>query len=434
MPGQVGQAASAVRQRLVVLLPEPGGERRSVPAAHPDQNRCATGQRPGFGQRGHGRAAPTERGGQPAGDEETLHRRGDHAQVLHALGRRAGFGQVGHGGGAGVQPDLGRDQHAAGLPRPALLRPERRRGGGRGRDRLGGVAGQHGELGDPELSLGGHQRDPGGGELLQAAARGYGRLGQQPKFDQGVRVLVIVIAKRQPGSAEGLRGLVEQAHALGESPGLDRYPGPALGDQSGQGRADPGRRYQRLVQPPPGGPEPALLGLDQGQVARALHLLRCVGFRIGEQALVDDRGVGQLSGIVQQHRPLEVKLDRPRPGDQRRGGVQVAAGRRYLAEFQADGGPAHQRVRQHVLEPATARDLTGLVEQPEGQAVIQQEPFGPGECPQRPGQGLGLIGAPSLRDQCLGGGTEPNRIGRHVVKNPPGTYHQGVGDSVQVKR
>jgi hypothetical protein len=48
----------------------------------------------------------------------------------------------------------------------------------------------------------------------------------------------------------------------------------------------------------------------------------------------------------------------------------------------------------------------------------------PGQCPQRKGQGLGLVRPPGLRHQSLGGRAEPVRVGRHVIMGPPCAYHQ----------
>ncbi len=73
-----------------------------------------------------------------------------------------------------------------------------------------------------------------------------------------------------------------------------------------------------------------------------------------------------------------------------------------------------------------ARDPAGLVEQPDGRAVVQPEPFGPGQGPQRQGQRLGLAHLPGLRDQRLGGGAEPVRVARHGVIHLPRAYHEVV--------
>ena len=48
---QVAQSPLAVRQRLAVIVPQPGREGAGKPAPQPDQDGCPAGQETGPGQR-----------------------------------------------------------------------------------------------------------------------------------------------------------------------------------------------------------------------------------------------------------------------------------------------------------------------------------------------------------------------------------------------
>ncbi len=94
MAGKVAETIPAVRQNLTVAVPQARRERQRDPAAEPDQDWRAAGQRTRAGQRGDGLAAQAKRGGQPAGHQEALHCRRRRAKRPEPPGRRSGLGQV----------------------------------------------------------------------------------------------------------------------------------------------------------------------------------------------------------------------------------------------------------------------------------------------------------------------------------------------------
>jgi hypothetical protein len=123
---------------------------------------------------------------------------------------------------------------------------------------------------------------------------------------------------------------------------------------------------------------------------------------------------------------VEIEFGQARAGDERAGGAQIALCRRDPPEFQADGGAAHQQLRQRPAETVPTCDPAGFVEQPDSRPVVQPESFGPGHRSQRQGQRLRTARPPDLGDQRLSRGPEPVRVGDHVVVGPPRTYQQAV--------
>ena len=103
---------------------------------------------------------------------------------------------------------------------------------------------------------------------------------------------------------------------------------------------------------------------------------------------------------------------------------QVAAGGCYPAEFLADGSVAHQQLAERVVEVVPPRDPAGLVEQPDGRAVIKPGTLGPGQRPQGQRRRLGLAGPPGLGNKLLGGRAVPLGVGRDVVIRLPRTYQK----------
>jgi RNA polymerase sigma factor (sigma-70 family) len=109
VPGQIREPAPAVGQRLLVLVPDAGRERTGDLAPEPDQHRCLAGQRSGPGQGGECLAAAVERGGQPPGYQEGLHRRCGGPGAGEQPGGRGGPAQLLRVPGAGPQARLGGD-------------------------------------------------------------------------------------------------------------------------------------------------------------------------------------------------------------------------------------------------------------------------------------------------------------------------------------
>lgn len=121
---------------------------------------------------------------------------------------------------------------------------------------------------------------------------------------------------------------------------------------------------------------------------------------------------------------IEFRASRPADEDCRR--AQVAAGHGYPAEFLAYVGMAHQQVAKRIVEMVPPGDPAGLVQQPDGRAVVEPGALGPGKCAQGQGQRLGLARPPGLGNQLFSRAAVLVGVGYDVIVRPPRTY-QKVG-------
>ncbi|MDQ1292697.1 MAG: hypothetical protein QG608_577, partial [Actinomycetota bacterium] len=143
------------------------------------------------------------------------------------------------------------------------------------------------------------------------------------------------------------------------------------------------------------------------------------------------RGLGQPSGVLVEHCPLEALFDDVVDRQQPLGRTQVPVGGAVQAQFLQHGRATGQYIREDLRRAVTAGQSNGLGQQLSSVPRVQQRPVGPALGAQGESQCCRVLGVSGLSDQFFGLRQVPSRIRRQAIEQLSGPKAEGFRRCVQ---